>query len=154
IVVRSNPKAVCVIAGEGSLRSSLERGTREFGLNKNVRFLGYRSDALSMVNACDLFVLPSAVESFGLSIVEAMALSKPVIATNAGGPKEIVVPGETGLLVPPSDPESLAGAMLELLSDPERARVMGAAGRQRYLERYTAERMAKETLEVYREVMG
>src|SRR5262249_34362936 len=115
---------------------------------------GFRSDAQSILNASDLFVLPSMAEPFGLVILEAMALSKPVIATNAGGPKEIVVPGETGVLVPPSDSGALATAILNLLADPEGARVMGAAGGQRYLERYTAERMAKETLEVYREVLG
>lgn len=146
--------AMCVIVGDGSQRPILESLTHQVGLQDAVRFTGHLADALSVIGAGDLLVLPSAVESFGLVVLEAMALGKAVIATDAGGPREIVVNGETGLLVPPQNPPAMAKAMLRLLSDRQEAQAMGEQGRCRFLERYTAERMARETIEVYRRVLG
>jgi len=83
-----------------------------------------------------------------------MALGKPVIATRAGGPCEIVDHGRTGLLVPPSDPPSLAAAIQDLLGDPAKCRAMGAASRLRYLQQFTARQMAVSTLAIYRQAMG
>jgi len=153
-VRRELPDAMCVIVGDGSQRPALESLTRQEGLSDAVRFAGHLPDALSVIGAGDLLVLPSAVESFGLVVLEAMALGKAVIATDAGGPREIVLNGETGLLVPPQNPPAIAKAMLRLLSDRQEAQAMGEQGRRRFLERYTAERMARETIEVYRRVLG
>lgn len=102
--------------------------------------------------ACDLFVAPSLYESFGLIYVEAMAHGKPVIACRAGGIPEVVADGETGLLVPPGDSGSLAGAILRLLGDEELMGRLGTAGRQRYLTHFTVEAMAKKTYALYRSV--
>lgn len=154
IVVRAIPSAVCTIAGEGSLREKLAGQIRHGGLEESVRLLGFRDDAMSLINAADLFVLPSLAEPFGLAIVEAMSLGKPVIATRAGGPLEIVVHAQTGLLVPPANPAALADAIASLMSDEPRMRRMGAAGRERFEAQFTARGMAAATAAVYRQVLG
>lgn len=148
------PSVRCVVAGEGSRRAALEERIRELYLEKNFQLLGFRSDALSLVHAGDVFVLPSLAEPSGLAILEAMALGKAVIATRAGGPIEIVQDEVTGLLVPPSDPAALAGAIHRLIVDDAERAKMGRSGAQRFRERYTASDMARGTAEVYRKVLA
>lgn len=143
----------CAIAGEGSLEKELRAQVSAAGLENCVRLLGFRPDTIALINACDLFVLPSVAEPFGLVILEAMALGKAVVATAAGGPKEIIVQGETGLLVEPLSVEALAEAVCGMIARPvERAR-FGSEGRKRFEANFTAARMAEETLEVYRETL-
>lgn len=148
------PRAVCVIAGDGSEHQRLQARIRELGLNECVRLVGFRKDVLGLIDAADLFVLPSLAEPFGLVLLEAMALGKAVVATAAGGPLEIVAAGETGLLVAPADPAKLAEAMVELVEDEERRRRLGSAGRERFAARFTARQMAAGTLDVYRGVLA
>lgn len=148
-VAASCPTARCVIAGEGSQKQALLDQIARSGLHDRVRLIGYRSDAVAIMNAGDLFVLPSLAEPFGLVLLEAMALGKPVIATRSGGPLEIVVEGQTGLLVPPADPAALSRAVLGLLRDPKARAEMGRNGRERYREHYMVERMAEATCAVY-----
>ncbi len=148
------PGYVCLIAGEGSQKQELSRIIQSLGLDKSVRLLGFRTDALALINACDVLCLPSAVEAFGLTLVEAMALNKPVISTNIGGPAEIVLDGCTGRLVPPADSYSLGRAIIELVQDQDTRIAMGRSGRKRYLEQFTAERMARETLAVYHKILA
>lgn len=143
------PAARCLIAGDGSLRDALEQQIQRLGLAGVVQFLGFRPDAPALIAAADLFVLPSLAEPFGLALLEAMALGKPVVATRAGGPLEIVEDGETGLLVPPSSPGDLAEAIVRLLSDPATARRLGENGRSRFTDRFTSDRMARATRAVY-----
>lgn len=145
------PGVHCVIAGGGSLEFTLRERLTQLRLAPAVRLLGFVEDSLSLVQAADLFVLPSLAEPFGLSIVEAMALGKPVVATRAGGPLEIVREGKTGHLVPPGAPAPLAAAMVDILSQPEAVQRMGMAAREDYQLRFTAGRMAREILAVYRE---
>ena len=114
-----------------------------------IRLLGFRSDVSVLMAACDIFVLPAPAEPFGLVIIEAMALGKPVIAAGAGGPVEIVVDGETGLLFEPGNSQSLAVAMQRLLIDAPLRQRMGEASRQRYAKFFTADQMAKKMLAVY-----
>ncbi len=102
-----------------------------------------------LYRAAAVFVMPSWFESFGISVIEAMAFGLPVVASNAGALPEIVEDGVTGLLVPPGDSNALAGAILRLLRDPALRRRMGQAGRARVLERYGVERVARETLALY-----
>jgi glycosyltransferase involved in cell wall biosynthesis len=149
-VVAAHPEAVCVVAGEGSQKELLLKQIEKNNLNGNVRLLGFRSDVIALINAADVFVLPSPAEPFGLVLLEAMVLSKPVIATQAGGPLEIVVPEETGMLVPPSSPDALAQAICRLLADPQLRSRMGQQGRERFDASYTAERMAHDMVNVYR----
>ena len=105
------PEAEFVLAGEGPLRPELEAQARSLGVDGRVRFLGYRDDVANLLRDCDVFVLPSLYEGLPLSILEAMAAAKPVIATQIGGTDEAVIHGETGLLVPPADPPALAAAI-------------------------------------------
>ncbi|MGC8539907.1 MAG: glycosyltransferase family 4 protein, partial [Phycisphaerae bacterium] len=114
-----------------------------------IALLGFRSDVSALMSACDIFVLPAPAEPFGLVLIEAMALGKPVIAAAAGGPLEIVADGETGLLFEPGNAESLAQAIKRLLADPELRQRMGEAGRKRYEEHFTARRMASDVLAAY-----
>lgn len=149
LVVRQVPDARFVIAGEGELRESLEQQIRHHGLEKHVMLAGFRPDVLSLHKAFDIFVMSSVMEGLGTSLLDAMACGKPVVATTAGGMPEVVVDGETGILVPPRDDRALAGAIVRLLEDEALRRRMGAAGAALAVDRFSAERMVAETLRVY-----
>ncbi|MEA2406364.1 MAG: hypothetical protein QOE69_483 [Thermoleophilaceae bacterium] len=152
------PELHVVLAGEdleagGAFRESLEREAGRAGVSDRVAFAGYRP-AETVLGALDVFVLPSWTEGMPVTVLEAMAAGKPVVATSVGGTPELVVDGVTGVLVPPRDPEALAAALRELLADRARAGRLGAAGRARVAERFTLERMTDRVLEVYDEVAG
>lgn len=138
------------IAGEGPLRALLLRRHEALGLGDTVRFLGFRDDVEDLLRAADLFCISSHLEGMGTSILDAMAAGLAVVATRTGGIPEIVSPGETGILVPPSDPGALAGALEQLGLDPELRAAYGAAGRRR-VRAYSADRTAERTREVYLE---
>ena len=151
IVLRRRPEARFVIVGEGPLRRELEARVREGGLAGRVVFAGFRDDVDRLLPAFDVFCLSSHLEGLGTSLLDAMAFGRPVVATAAGGIPEAVEDGSTGVVVPVRDPVALAQALLALLDDPDRRRRLGAAGRKRFLERFTADRMVEETLRVYEE---
>ena len=148
------PGALCLIAGTGSLEESLRTRISAAPSPASSRLLGFMADSLSLLEACDVFVLPSLAEPFGLSIVEAMALGKPVIATRAGGPMEIVRDGVTGLLVAPGEPEPLASALISLLTRQDLAGAMGQAARADFFATFTARRMASEMRAVYHQIIS
>jgi glycosyltransferase involved in cell wall biosynthesis len=125
---------------------------REGGLAGRVVFAGFRDDVDRLLPAFDVFCLSSHLEGLGTSILDAMAFGRPVVGTAAGGIPEAVEDGVTGRLVPVRDPVKLAQALLDLLRDPGERRAMGEAGRARFLARFTADRMADETLRVYAEL--
>lgn len=106
-------------------------GLRRSGLAGRIRFLGFRDDVQSIMQAFDVFVLPSITEGLPNVILEAMASAKPVIATRVGGVPEAVIPGQTGLLVPSADAGALADAVRELIMNPSAVERMGRAGRKR-----------------------
>lgn len=133
----------------GAYRDALERRAEERGVSDRVVFTGHRGDVPAILDALDVFVLPSWTEGLPMTVLEAMAHGRPVVATPVGGTPELVADGETGLLVPPRDPQRLADALRLLLSDPERARRMGEAGRRRVAERFSAEETERRVLEVY-----
>ncbi len=146
--------AVVLLAGEdleagGAFRSGLEQEAEALGVGDRVRFLGYRGDVPALLEAADVFVLPSWVEGLPLGVLDAMARGKPVIAAAVGGTPELVADGETGLLVPPRDVDALVRALDELLRDPERARLLGEAGRRRALEEFSAAAAAERVLRLY-----
>ncbi len=147
------PRVVVVIAGEGELRSSLEAQARRLGLRDSVVFMGFRTDLDRLIPTFAVFCLSSHMEGLGTSLLDAMAFGRPVVATAAGGIPEAVEDGKTGLLVPPRDPRALAEALLALLTDERRAQAMGAAGRHRFLERFSAAHMVDETLKIYAEAL-
>jgi glycosyltransferase involved in cell wall biosynthesis len=152
LVVRQVPDARFVIAGEGELRPTLERAVREHRLEKHVILAGFRPDILSLHKAFDIFVMSSITEGLGTSLLDAMAARKPIVATATGGIPEVVEDGETGMLVAPRDHEGMAAAIVTLLEDPALRARMGAAGLARARQRFSAERMVKDTLRVYQRV--
>jgi L-malate glycosyltransferase len=153
-IVRAWPETQILIFGEGELRPVLQRQIKSLGLEHNVKLVGFRPDILSLLGGLDVFVLSSLTEGLGTSILDAMAASRPVVATTAGGIPEAVVEGVTGLLVPPGHAVPLAEAIIALLGDPQRRRAMGEAGLARVRERFTVDRMVDETLAVYERVAG
>jgi len=152
LALREVPDARFVIAGEGELRPALERQIHDLRLEKHVLLAGFRPDVLSLHKGFDLFVMSSVTEGLGTSLLDAMACGKAIVATTAGGIPEVVVDGETGLLVPPRDDAALAGAIVALLKDPGRRAAMGRAGFERVRRLFSAERMVQETLRVYSRV--
>ena len=154
LVVREVPDARFVILGEGELRPTLERQVKDLHLEKHVLLPGFRADILSFVRSFDLFVMSSLFEGLGTSLLDAMALSKATVASDTGGIPEVVVHGETGLLVAPRESRDLAGAISKLLKDPERRERMGRAGLARVQRLFSADEMIEKTLEVYRRHAG
>lgn len=148
------PHLRLLIIGEGDLRRELAAEAGRLGLGRSVIFTGFLLDVVPALRAADVCVLPSLKEGLSLSVVEAMAAGKPVVASRVGGLPEVVLPGETGLLVPPGDPEKLAAALHHLLTQPEAARQMGEAGRLRAAECFNLEDMVTRTEEVYWEALG
>ncbi len=139
-----------VIAGDGLLRAELEAAAQSLNLADRVHFLGWRSDARTIFAALDLLLAPSLWEGFGLVFLEAMALGVPILSTCVSAIPEVVIDGETGWLVPPHDPDAIAAALREALSDPARLRARGERGRQRLQAHFTVQAMVEHTLAVYR----
>lgn len=148
------PDAVFVLAGEGPDRVALEAQARALGLTNRIAFLGFRADISDLLAACDLFVLPSLVEGTPLSVMEAAAAERPVVATEIGGTNELVSHGVTGLLVPPRDPRALAEAMQTVLTDRTLADRFAAAGRARALQEFQGDHMVRRVSEIYSEVLA
>jgi glycosyltransferase involved in cell wall biosynthesis len=146
---RDVPDAVFVLAGDGPERPALEGAASQLGVGDRVRFLGERDDVAELLAACDLFVLPSLYEGLPISVLEAMAARRAVVATAIGGTDEAVVDGQTGLLVPPADPASLAAAIRRVLADAELRSRLGEAGRARVAERFSAQAMVRRVMDVY-----
>jgi glycosyltransferase involved in cell wall biosynthesis len=154
LVVREIPDARFVILGEGELREPLERQVRDHHLEKHVLLPGFRTDVLGCIKGFDLFAMSSVTEGLGTSLLDAMACSRAVVATRAGGIPEIVEDGATGTLVPPRDPAAMAHEIVRLLRDEALRRRMGEAGSARVTARFTVERMVEETAAVYARVAG
>lgn len=139
--VALRPELHVEIAGDGPCRDALHALSRELRVTDRVRFLGEVRDVASLLARARLFVLPSRTEGVSLTILEAMARGLPVVACHVGGNPEVVVEGETGLLVPSMDPAALADAMGKLWSDPGMALRMGEAGRRRVEAHFDIRRM-------------
>jgi glycosyltransferase involved in cell wall biosynthesis len=148
---------VVVSVGGEKFPGDLERlrsQARERGIDGKIRFLGSRPDALDFVAEAAVFVNPADVEGLPVAILEAMALGKPVVATAVGGVPSVVIDGETGRLVPPKDPVSLASAVAELLAKPELRHSLGTKGRDLIESRYGLARMVERYEDLYEQVLG
>jgi len=154
VVVRALPDTHILIFGEGELRPALTRQIKHLGLEHRVSLVGFRPDIMPLLKGLDLFVMSSITEGLGTSILDAMAASKAVVATTAGGIPEAVEHGVTGLLVPPHNAGALADAILALLKDVGLRRRMGEAGLARVRDRFSVDRMVDETVAVYERVAG
>jgi glycosyltransferase involved in cell wall biosynthesis len=154
LVVQQLPDVRFVILGEGELREHLERLIREHHLEKHVLLPGFRVDVLGCIKGFDLFVMSSVTEGLGTSLLDAMACSKAIVASKAGGIPEVVDDRVTGILVEPRDHHGLAAAIVKLISDEQDRQRMATAGFERVSARFTVERMVAETAKVYARVAG
>lgn len=145
------PTAHLVMVGDGPQLEALVQLAEEYQIASRVHFLGARKDVPEILQAFDVFVLSSESEGMSNTILEAMASARPVVATAVGGNPELVVDGETGLLVPPHDPPAMAAAIMKLLRDTELCRQMGWLGRQRVEEKFSLEVMVQNYANVYLE---
>ena len=147
--IRERHPVHALIVGGGRRAAEMRQLAESLGLADAVHFLGQRRDVPDLLNAMDVFVLPSYSEGVSLALLEAMAAGRPVIATAVGGLPEVVTDGDTGLLIPPRDPEALAQALERLLADPAWARQLGAHARDHVREHYSLERLGREINEIY-----
>lgn len=138
-----------LLAGEGRLRSSLERQAEQLGIGKYVSFLGFRRDVGDILCASDIVVLPSLREGLSIALLEAMAMGKPVVATVIGSNREVLQDGSTGILVPARSTGALQRALLELAQDADLRRRLGRAAKKEYLERYSSKRMTDQYRALY-----
>ena len=143
-----HPDAVLVVLGEGPLRGALERQATALGVADAVFLPGRAGDVAAWLQRAEVFVHPARWEGFGLVLLEAMLASLPVVATRVSAVPEIVVDGETGLLVAPDDAPALAAAVTRVLDEPGQ---LGAAGRERARAAFSVTRMAERTVAVYDE---
>ena len=148
-IASSIPEARFLIVGEGPQRKELVALSRELGVNEQAIFTGFRSDIADILAAVGLLVVPSLLEGFPMITLEAMAMAKPIVATNIDGITEQITNGENGILVPPRDPTALGNAIIRLLGDRKSAQQIGMAARKKVEQEFSVERMVSETEKVY-----
>jgi len=151
MVLEQVPNAYLLIVGEGSRQDALRQIAREQGIAHHVIFTGRRDDIPAITAALDVAVLPSYREAQGLTILEAMAMSRPVVASNVGGIPEMVEDGVTGLLVPPHNPPALAAALTRILIDHPFADTLARAGHDLVHDRFCVQLMVNAVQELYDE---
>jgi L-malate glycosyltransferase len=154
IVRQQRPDTHAVIVGEVTLDDNLHALVRALNLGDWLTLLGRRGDMPEVYSGTDVFVLSSHDEGMSNAILEAMAMEKPVVATDVGGTGEVVRHGQSGLLVPAKDPAALAAAILEVLAQPARARAMGQLGRRIVEESFSAHAMVRQMEQLYLDLMA
>jgi glycosyltransferase involved in cell wall biosynthesis len=150
---RAYPTLHLAIAGRGALADSLAARAASYGIGPRVHLLGLRSDVSALLHAADLFVLPSLAEGLSLALLEAMFARRPIVATDVGETRRTLANGDAGVLVPPGDPDALAGAIDALLRDPQRADVLAGRAAERARARYDITHMARRYLRIYRALL-
>jgi glycosyltransferase involved in cell wall biosynthesis len=153
-ILEKIPNAKFVLVGEGPLRPRYEEVARELRVEKNVYFLGKRTDVPAIINSLDISVLSSISEGLSNVILESMAAGKPVVATNVGGSKEMILDGITGYLVAPADSQAMANAIINLLQNPDKARAMGAAGKRLVEGNFSKKAMVEKYENLYKSLIG
>jgi glycosyltransferase involved in cell wall biosynthesis len=154
LVMREVPDVHLVILGDGELRTPLERQVKDLHLERAVRLPGFREDVLSLMKSADLFVMSSVTEGLGSAVLDAMAMGLAVVGTHAGGIPEVVVEGETGLLVPPGESRPLAAAIVRLLENPALRARFGEAGKNRVAVHFGVDTLVDGTLTIYDQLLG
>jgi glycosyltransferase involved in cell wall biosynthesis len=149
LVKTAFPKAGFLLAGEGPLRSSIEGLASELGVAESTFFLGRCQNVSDLLNVSDICALSSKAEGFSNSILEYMAAGRPVVSTNVGGAKEVIIEGVTGHLVDSGEYAAMAAKITSLLLNPEKARAMGEKGTQRVAQRFSSRALLENTEALY-----
>ncbi len=152
--IRAALPARLLLIGDGPERGNAEYLVREKGISDVVQFLGKQDAVYEKLGVCDLFLLPSDLESFGLAALEAMACEVPVIASDVGGMREVIDPGKDGFLLPARDVEAMARAAIELLGNPQRAREMGRAARAKARARFCSTLVVPRYISFYEKMLA
>ena len=148
------PRLALLLVGGGGEEAGIRRIVADTGIGDRVIFTGFLGSPARVYGILDLYVATSLKEGLPLAPLEAMCAGVPVVATNVPGHRDVVVRDRTGVLVPPEDSAALADAIMELMADPARRRVMGEAGRQRVLDHFGIRSMADRTADVYRAALA
>jgi glycosyltransferase involved in cell wall biosynthesis len=151
-VLESHPTARLAIAGDGEQREAIEEAAAELGIEHAVRLLGATRGPAGVLAESSIFVNPAHAEGFPHTILEAMSMGLPIVATDVGGTAEAIADGATGVLVPPGDSTALATALAGLLARPDFAASLGRQAKRRFAQRFTLDRMVEKTLAVYSEL--
>jgi glycosyltransferase involved in cell wall biosynthesis len=154
IVCAEIPNVVFVSVGGGALQDEIRAAARESLFADRLFFLGYRSDATEILGIFDVFILTSLWEAMPIVLLEAMAYSKPIVATNVGDNSRMVVNGLNGYITEPKDIQSMSKRLLRLVQDSEQRRQMGNAGFERYRDNFTAEVMVSRYQDLYRSLIS
>jgi glycosyltransferase involved in cell wall biosynthesis len=152
-VCATHPQVRVIIIGDGPLREQLACTAEALGIQKQVRFLGARADIPELLNALDIFVLPSLSEGLPMSVLEAMACGLPVVATRVGGLPEVVVHEHTGLLVASQDAQQLAAALNRLVQQEDTRLSLGRQGRTRVMKHFSVQRMVSTYESLYHSLL-
>jgi len=148
-VLKRFSEARLLLVGDGALRTDLERIAIDLDLTGKVTFVGFRSDIKEILSSLDILVLPSLLEGFPMIILEAMAMAKPIVASDIPGIREQIIDGKNGILVPIKDPNAMAAAIINILADRKVAENIGLAARKTVDEKFSIERMVAETESLY-----
>ncbi len=148
------PKSYFIIVGDGTKKDELVASAKGEGVYEDILFTGYREDAISLMSIFDVFVLPSLWEGMPFSLLEAMALKIPAVATEVFGNKELVVEGKTGLLIEPRNSEAISRAVTTLLKNQQKATAMGEAALDRVKRYFSAKKMTEQIEKTYLELLN
>ena len=152
-IIRKTVPSTLVLAGDGPEMGAVRRRVAKYRLSKDVVFAGRRKDIEKFYAVSDLFMFASVRESFGLSILEAMSSSVPVVSTKSGGPQEVMEDGKTGHLVGVKDVKALADRAVEILGDERKGEKMGNAARSRVLKKFTADKIMPQYESYYKRLL-
>jgi glycosyltransferase involved in cell wall biosynthesis len=153
-IAEHDPSAIFLIAGDGELRSELERLARQLGIGERTRFLGWRRDLATIYAATDVFLLTSRNEGTPVALIESLAAGVPGVSTDVGGVRDVIGGEAVGLLAPFGDAGALAQHVATLLADPVRRRAMGALGRRAVVARYHIDRLINDIESLYHELLA
>jgi len=148
-----HPNVHLVLAGDGELRNELSSFAGELGIANNVHFIGFISDVRPVLAQCDAYIQPSLVEGLPISVLEAMSMGKPVIATAISGTPEIVRNGQTGLCVPAADPEALGDAIARVIEHPNARETMAERGKLLVRREYSVNSLRDRLCNLYSELL-
>jgi glycosyltransferase involved in cell wall biosynthesis len=154
LLAPQHPKLILALAGDGPARHTLQQQAARLGITDRVYFLGFCKDVRQVYAALDIFAMPSRCEALPYALLEAMTAQIPAVASRIGGVPEVVVPNQTGLLIPVGDSHALANALASLLSNPDLRQEMGRAARERIIQHFSEREMVAQTLALYRQLLN